>query len=150
MERLGRGVDYMNSQFSISRVALALLVILFFIVGIFIRPKPWFSTNTTQGNIVATHTEIQVLAMLLDEYFQSNKKPLPADNFSIRAALWATGTNADQFLTCVRTNSVGEMVDYWNVPYQIQIVGTTNFVIRSGGPNRKFGDQDDLIYDSTQ
>jgi hypothetical protein len=88
--------------------------------------------------------------MLLDEYFQSNRKPLPTDNVLLKTTLWATGTNAAQFLACVRTNSIGEMVDYWNVPHQIQIVGRTNFVIRSGGPNKKFGDQDDIIYDSAQ
>ena len=34
------------------------------------------------------------------------------------------------------------------MPYQIQIVAQTNFVIRSAGPNKKFGDADDIVFNS--
>ena len=42
-------------------------------------------------------------------------------------------------------NSRGEFMDPWKTPYQINIIGQTNFIIRSAGPNRIFGDKDDLI-----
>ncbi|MEO7514655.1 MAG: type II secretion system protein GspG [Verrucomicrobiota bacterium] len=41
-------------------------------------------------------------------------------------------------------NSRGEYMDPWQTPYQINIIGQTNYIIRSAGPNRIFGDKDDL------
>jgi hypothetical protein len=47
-----------------------------------------------------------------------------------------------------RTNSQGRLLDIWEMPYQIQIVARTNFIIQSAGPNKKFGDKDDIIFNS--
>jgi hypothetical protein len=48
-----------------------------------------------------------------------------------------------------RTNSQGEILDIWKMPFQIRIIPPTNFVVRSAGPNQKFGDADDIIFNST-
>ncbi|HVU07020.1 MAG TPA: hypothetical protein VHG89_00590 [Verrucomicrobiae bacterium] len=40
------------------------------------------------------------------------------------------------------------MIDPWGTPYQIEFLQQTNFVIRSAGRNRKFGDKDDIIFNS--
>jgi hypothetical protein len=66
------------------------------------------------------------------------------DNSFIFHALF--GTNDYRF--GYRTNTLGEVLDIWEMPYQIQIVARTNFVIRSAGPNKKFGDADDIIFNS--
>ena len=50
-----------------------------------------------------------------------------------------------------RSNGIsikGELLDLWGTPYEIGIVGQTNLVIRSAGPNKKFGDADDIIFNS--
>jgi hypothetical protein len=52
------------------------------------------------------------------------------------------------FLNPGRTNSDGVMVDPWKSPYQIQFIDQTNFLIRSAGKNAKFGDVDDIIFNS--
>lgn len=41
-------------------------------------------------------------------------------------------------------NSRGEFLDPWKTPYEIKIVEQTNCTISSAGPNRVFGDKDDL------
>ena len=41
-----------------------------------------------------------------------------------------------------------EMVDPWQTPYQIQFLQKTNFIIRSAGKDRLFGDADDIIFNS--
>jgi hypothetical protein len=46
------------------------------------------------------------------------------------------------------TNTAGELLDVWRTPYQIELTGQTNFVIRSAGPNRHFGDEDDIVFNS--
>jgi hypothetical protein len=34
------------------------------------------------------------------------------------------------------------------MPFQIEITPPTNFVVRSAGPDKKFGDADDIIFNS--
>ncbi len=46
------------------------------------------------------------------------------------------------------TNSLGESIDYWKTSFKIEILARTNFIIRSAGPNQKFGDADDIIFNS--
>ena len=48
-----------------------------------------------------------------------------------------------------RTNAQGELFDLWKTPYQIEILEQTNFIVRSAGPNKKFGDADDIIFNSS-
>jgi len=47
-----------------------------------------------------------------------------------------------------RTNVQGEFSDLWKTPYQIEILAQTNFLVHSAGPNKKFGDKDDIIFNS--
>jgi len=47
-----------------------------------------------------------------------------------------------------RTNSQGEILDIWKMPFRVEIIPPTNFIIRSAGPDKKFGDEDDIIFNS--
>ena len=40
------------------------------------------------------------------------------------------------------------MVDPWETPYQIQFFQQTNYIIRSAGKDKNFGDADDIIFNS--
>jgi Type II secretion system (T2SS), protein G len=46
------------------------------------------------------------------------------------------------------TNSIGEFVDPWGTPYGICFPLTNSFVISSAGKDKKFGDADDIIFNS--
>ncbi len=39
-------------------------------------------------------------------------------------------------------------MDPWKTPYEINLIGQTNYIIRSAGPNHLFGDKDDIISNS--
>jgi len=41
-----------------------------------------------------------------------------------------------------------EIVDSWGTPYKIEFSQQTNFIIRSAGKNKIFGDADDIIFNS--
>jgi hypothetical protein len=102
---------------------------------------------------VATRNEIKVTTWMLGEYIKSNNRLPVGGNAAIISALSATFTNDFHPLTSeptsrMQTNSIGELVDYWQVPLQIQVVGTTNFIFRSAGPNKQFNDADDIIFNS--
>jgi hypothetical protein len=57
-------------------------------------------------------------------------------------------TNKYPFSLASRTNALGAVIDIWQTPFQIELVGQTNFVVRSAGPNKNFGDADDIIFNS--
>jgi len=59
---------------------------------------------------------------------------------------FATGLTTNLFFNPI--NSQGELLDVWHTPYQIKIVAQTNFIVRSAGPDQKFGDKDDIIFNS--
>jgi hypothetical protein len=42
----------------------------------------------------------------------------------------------------------GEYLDPWKIPYNISFSSTNSFVISSAGPDKKFGDADDIIFNS--
>jgi len=66
------------------------------------------------------------------------------NNQFVLNSLFSTGKNQIWF----STNAAGEVIDIWQTPYQIKLVGQTNFNISSAGPNKKFGDADDIIFNS--
>lgn len=57
-------------------------------------------------------------------------------------------TNKYQYSFTSYTNASGELIDIWQTPYRIELIGPTNFIIRSAGKNQKFGDADDIIFNS--
>jgi hypothetical protein len=54
----------------------------------------------------------------------------------------------NQYRMWLHTNGTGELIDIWQTPYRIELVGPTNFVIHSAGRNQKFGDADDIVFNS--
>ena len=48
-----------------------------------------------------------------------------------------------------RTNASGGLIDIWQTPFQITSIQQTNFIVRSAGPDRQFGDADDIIFNSS-
>jgi hypothetical protein len=122
---------------------LALLLVLVLASSFF---QPRYGKRPAQN--VATRSEIRQLDLLLDEYIKANGTLPAGDNVSIVTALAAMHTNEQVLLPFWKTNAQGAAVDVWETPLQIQTVGTTNFSIRSAGKNKKFGDKDDIIFNS--
>jgi hypothetical protein len=62
----------------------------------------------------------------------------------------ATLSDIDDFSTnsLFRTNISGELIDVWQTPYRIELIAPTNFIIRSAGKDKIFGDADDIIFNS--
>ena len=83
------------------------------------------------------------------EQFETAFRNLPnGEDFAIHRAILGSNDLQLNFLGTGRTNTGGKVIDPWGTPFQIQIVGRGNFVVRSAGRNRRFGDKDDLVFDS--
>ena len=52
------------------------------------------------------------------------------------------------FLNTNRFDSNGDFLDPWLTPYRIEILAQTNLIVHSAGPNKNFGDADDIIFNS--
>jgi hypothetical protein len=99
-------------------------------------------SHNNKSKSLATHEEIlNVVAALGAQagvVISSNK----ISEVLIRAVSGSNGFYAKQ------TNASGQIVDLWGVPFDFQIISGTNFIIRSAGSNQKFGDADDIIFNS--
>ncbi len=131
-----------KSQRKISRgfVTLLLGVFLLLLVAKILLPAGNF---TTKAKIVNTRSEEAKIASALKERAIKIDVPTNIDAGFIYHTLFGTNSyNSD------RTNAQGEFFDFWQTPYQFEIVARTNFIVHSAGPNKKFGDADDIIYNS--
>jgi hypothetical protein len=45
-------------------------------------------------------------------------------------------------------NQAGELLDPWGTPFAINFLSTNSFIISSAGKDKKFGDKDDIIFNS--
>ena len=93
--------------------------------------------------------EMSFIAEALKQFEIKNGKFPAGNNVSIIQN--SGGTNSDEvvFLNLLAaTNSAGEMLDSWKVPFKIEVLAQTNFTIRSAGKDKIFGDADDVIFNS--
>lgn len=98
---------------------------------------------TTKAKIVNTRSEEAKIASTLTERAMKIDVLTNIDaGFIYRSLLVTNSYNS------YRTNAQGEFFDLWQTPYQFEIVARTNFIVHSTGPNKKFGDADDIIFNS--
>ena len=92
--------------------------------------------------IVKTLSDERRMSALLGEQAAKSGGPTNINHQFIVDSLFSAHENYFPFTT----NDAGEVIDLWGTPFQIKLVGPTNFIVRSAGKNRKFGDADDIIF----
>jgi hypothetical protein len=128
----------------LTAISFAVLVGLFFLSSTCV-PRPGVGNNS----LIRTRLEIGDLNYSLNHY-QSVYGVFPTgENSNIVSVLAGDNPRKTVFLN-FRPNSEhpNEMVDPWGTRYQIDFFQQTNFVIRSAGKDRKFGNADDIIFNS--
>ncbi len=121
------------------------LLVIFAIFGWSVSMKAPERTRT-KARITETHFEERLMAAKLKEQAIKLGGMTNLLNEFILSALRTT--NEPRFPFANRTNASSQFVDIWQTPFQVNLVGLTNFTIRSAGPNLKFGDADDIIFNS--
>ena len=104
--------------------------------------------------IARAASDVRQIGYDLKEYCRTNGR-LPSDVTTGAVSVWSAlfSNRMDVFsapMPLQWTNSAGELIDPWKLPYRIEPAGTTNFVMRSAGPDGKFGNQDDVVFDSVR
>jgi hypothetical protein len=96
-----------------------------------------------------TVMDIKCIEVAMLQYEAACNKLPDGSNAAIFQPLLGDNPLKIRFLD-MRTNHQGEGFDPWSTAYQIEIIQGTNFVIRSAGKNRLFGDKDDFVFDSAK
>jgi len=104
---------------------------------------PHFGTKE-EAQIVYTHSELKDIAFALKNRVAATGSLSNIDNAFTLQKFFRTNT----FLYSDETNANGQFLDAWETPCKIEILGQTNFTVSSAGPNKKFGDADDIIFNS--
>lgn len=132
-----------------SRGFIISLILLAAIVAIFFFANPFIVRTDRHYLHERCKTEIRTLELAIiafrNEYDGTMPTGAPANVVKI-----LRGNNPRQIVfmelpsrkNC--TNSIGEFLDSWGTPYEISIISSTNFFIRSAGPDKKFGTGDDI------
>jgi hypothetical protein len=93
--------------------------------------------------------EMTDLKMALNAYHDKYSNYPTGENSNIVSALAGDNLQKIAFLNFRRTKEhPNEMVDPWETPYQIEFFQQTNFILRSAGKDKIFGDADDIIFNS--
>ena len=101
----------------------------------------------TKAKVLETLVEERSMGELLEEKASKVGGLTNIPNEFILNPFLTTNTYEGISFT-TRTNGLGELIDIWQMPFQIKFAGQTNIIIRSAGPNKKFGDKDDIIFNS--
>lgn len=102
----------------------------------------------TKALIAATHSEMRTLAELWKQQHNGSVGLRLSTNGALHVTL-LSGKQKARLSNCLhRTNSESELLDFWRTSIQFKRSGLSNVVIRSAGPDRKFGNQDAIIFNS--
>lgn len=97
-----------------------------------------------KAQLIATRSNERFIVMRLEEKAGKIGGLTNLTTHFILDSLFDSNQNRIWF----NTNAAGELVDFWQTPYRIELAGPTNFVICSAGKDKKFGDADDIIFNS--
>ena len=93
--------------------------------------------------------ELSDLKFSLNAYHDKYSNYPTGDNSNIVKALAGDNPQKIVFLNFRRTvEHPNEMIDPWGMPYQIEFLQHTNFIIRSAGKDKIFSDADGIIFNS--
>ena len=121
----------------------------FFLLVLILSILPRYSERDSamKGMILHTMSETKDIAFALKQYTTETGNLTNIDKKFIFQTDY--GTNyPNRVYRDGETNSEGDLLDCWGIPFQYEILTRTNFIVHSAGPNKKFGDADDIIFNS--
>jgi hypothetical protein len=138
-----------KSQWQKSPMLVVLLLVgFFFVLPLLIGPFLPNHTRRTKAFVIFTRFETREIATELKQYSITTGGLTNIDNSFVFQAVFGTNGTDNLNYHSEQTNSQGQVLDCWKTPYQIEILARTNFIVRSAGSNKIFGDADDIIFNS--
>jgi hypothetical protein len=147
--------DWLFKEIPVYKVYLGWLafLLLLIIIGSIVSPSR-YHISKVKAQIISTRLTETAMATALKAY-SNTYSVLPVGNTEsverILAGENLYGKNPQKIshlLFMQTAEHPNKMVDSWGTPYQIEFLQRTNFVILSAGRNQKFGDADDIVFNS--
>jgi hypothetical protein len=147
--------DWLFKEIPIYKVYLGWLafLLLLVVIGSIVSPSPYHISKAKARIIIARLNETDIATAL--KAYSNTYGVLPVgDSKSVERILAGEdfhGQNPHNTPFLIFTQTVehpDEMLDPWGTPYKIEFLPQTNFVIRSAGKDKIFGDADDIIFNS--
>jgi hypothetical protein len=133
----------MNSK---SIITWLLIVIIAVVLAGMLLP---ISSRPIVGRPSKAKLQIAELVIALKNYESAFGVYPTGENSNIVSVLAGDNAKKIVFLNFRRImEHPNEMVDPWGTPYRIEFFQQTNFIIRSAGKDKIFGDADDFIFNS--
>ena len=99
--------------------------------------------DKTKANVLGTRMEERIISeLLLNQILRTSGLTNLPNDFILNSL---HNTNEHHFFVN-RTNAASQVVDIWQTPFKFELIGQTNLIISSAGPNQKFGDKDDIVF----
>jgi type II secretion system (T2SS) protein G len=139
-----------KSEWQISREFIR-----FLLVGFLVWMCLWFFVfphlaGGGPAKVPSARNEEKQLYLSLENYKQAFGNYPTGENANIVKVL--AGGNPQKlqlfYLSVNSTNGNGELIDPWKIPYKFIFDGTNSYLILSAGIDKKFGDADDIIFNS--
>src|SRR5882757_2063799 len=137
-----------KSQWQISDRFIVMLAILFGVVFLAMLILLMLSRGG-EGKVARVRLDERALSESINQYNLVFGSCPTGGNSNVVNVLTRDNPQKIVFLNFRRTAAhPNEMVDPWETPYQIEFLQQTNFIVRSAGKDKVFGDKDDIIFDS--
>jgi type II secretory pathway pseudopilin PulG len=135
-----------------TRPPRAPLMILVVAMLLFLMSAIWFGIPQVrfaaeQGQVTRAQMQLGAFLEATEEYRRTFGELPDGTPAEVAAALLGENSGRQVFLqvTTEGTNALGQLVDPWGTAWEIWQVSEDRLEARSAGPNRRYGDHDDLI-----
>jgi hypothetical protein len=142
----------MNAASEPLRTPRAPLIILITAGLLFSVSAVWFGVPQIrfaieQGQVMRARVQLAAFFEASNAYRDAFGNLPEGTASEIIAALGGENPGGTVFLEVMsdRIDAAGQMTDPWDTPWEIWRIGEDRLEARSAGPNRRFGDHDDLI-----
>ncbi len=128
------------------------VLVYFLLCGIIAAIVLPHSSGSRKPRIPMARREMSNLVAAFNQYYAAYGAYLQGTNSTVLKILLGDNPRKIQLFNADprRIDSKGEFLDPWKTPYDIQISDQTNYIIRSAGASRVFGDKYDIIFDGSK
>ncbi|HEY1718130.1 MAG TPA: type II secretion system protein GspG [Verrucomicrobiae bacterium] len=138
-----------KAQWKISERFIVMLIIAFGIAFLAMQILPMLA-RSGPAKVPRARNDERQLFLSLENYKQTFGSYPTGENANIVKVL--AGNNPQKlqlfYLRANSTNGNGELIDPWKMPYRFVFDGLNSYTILSAGIDKKFGDADDIIFNS--
>jgi hypothetical protein len=150
---LGCGADDVNGTMSESFRRMIIILMVVVVIAIIFGKKLRNYQASSWADEQFRSNMANIGNTLKNQFSKLSRHPSADSEYFLQvfgSSISATNSSISFYLKPwnTKTNKFEGFLDNWGMPLRMEMVGETNFIIRSAGPNKKYSDADDIIFNS--